>query len=170
MPELAYKFLGSGRVGRFSGVTWPEPGEWVEAEGPLRPCRSGVHGVERRTMCEWLDDELWRLELDGELLRVDGVTVARRGRLVSRVDGWGAEAARTFARACAERLRERAGEVALFGPYAQGAAAAIEAGTNPRLAAVVSYSARRAAELAEPGGWESELGWQTTFLAERLAL
>lgn len=168
--EPAFKFLASGCVGRFSGFAWPGPGEWVEAEGPLQPCRSGIHGVGRDRVCEWLDDELWRVELDGDLLRLDGVIVARRGRLVSRVDAWNADAATDFARACAERLRERAGAVALFGPYAQGAAAAIGAGTRPRLAAVVSYSARRAAGLAEHGGWDAELRWQASLLADRVGL
>ena len=32
---MAYKFLSSDRVGLFSGVRWPEPGTWLEADAEV---------------------------------------------------------------------------------------------------------------------------------------
>src|SRR5919199_6253693 len=116
---LAYKFLARGRVGPFSGFEWPPAGEWVETDGPLAACRNGVHACELDDLPEWLSDELWRVELDGNIERVDGIVVGERGRLVSRVDGWDDAAAREFPAACAARPRGRAGGGARFAPYAE---------------------------------------------------
>ncbi len=76
---IAYKFLQAGRVAPFSGVTWPEDGVYVDAtEGPLAACRNGVHGCRVRDLPYWLDDELWEIELDGEVVEDELKLVARR--------------------------------------------------------------------------------------------
>ena len=81
---IAYKFLREGRVGPFSGVAWPAEGEWLEATGGDGACSPRVHACRVEDLPEWLDHELWRVELDGDV-RVDcGKLVADRGRLVER--------------------------------------------------------------------------------------
>lgn len=107
----AYKFLAHGAVGRFSDFTWPrpegdEPGSWVEAAHQLEDCRHGVHACLPRHLLEWIDDELWEIELDGEITTSDVMVVAGRGRLVARVPGWDAATAQEFADACAWRSRD----------------------------------------------------------------
>ena len=103
---IAYKFLSSDRVGLFSGVRWPEPGSWLEAQGEVERCVSGVHGLHAEGLLGWIDDELWSCELAG-IMEDDGqVIVAERGRLLERVAAWDETAARDFARACATRGRE----------------------------------------------------------------
>ena len=78
---IAYKFLADGRVGPFSHVTWPPEGEWLEATGGDRACSARVHACRLEDLPEWMDHELWRVELDGDV-RVDcGKLVADRGRL-----------------------------------------------------------------------------------------
>ena len=166
----AYKFLADGRTGPFSGFAWPPPGEWVEADGPVDVCRRGVHACEVGDLPEWLSDELWRIELEGEIARTGEILVAERGRLVSRVDGWDEAAASDFARACAERLRERAKRDGRFASYAEDAANTIEAAADPRRTALVSFMARHAAAEVEPGGWQAERKWQSRLLADRLGL
>jgi hypothetical protein len=167
-----YKFLRAGRVGQFSGFEWPEPGAWVEASAALDPCREGVHAVTPEGLPEWVDDELWRVELDGETTRVGAVLVGERGRLVSRVDAWDEAAAAEFADACVARLGERAKKDARFGGYAQSAQRVVEGGADadPRFVPLVGYILRHAAEDAERGGWERELAWQARFLGGRLGL
>jgi hypothetical protein len=168
----AYKFLRAGRVGRFSGFEWPQPGEWVEASAGLDPCREGVHVVTPDGLPEWLDDELWRVEVAGETTSVGPVLVAERGRLVSRVDAWDEAAAAEFADACVARLAERAEEDARLEGYAQSAQRVVEGGAaaDPRFVPLVGFILRHAAEDAGRGGWERELAWQARFLAERLGL
>ncbi|HET8607415.1 MAG TPA: hypothetical protein VFL66_10365 [Gaiellaceae bacterium] len=108
----AYKFLAAGAVGRFSDVPWPQPplegdAEWLEADGPPEQCRHGVHACEVDRLLDWIDEELWEVELDGVAER-EPLLVAARGRLRRRVPGWDEDAARDFADACAERVREHA--------------------------------------------------------------
>jgi hypothetical protein len=109
---IAAKFLGRGGVGLFSGFGWPlpvagEPGAWVEVEGPLEPGRNGIHACRPQDLTDWIDDELWAVELDGELEEREATVVARRGRLLRRVEAWTPDAARAFAEACLWRTRDR---------------------------------------------------------------
>ena len=104
---IAYKFLSADRVGLFSGVSWPEPGTWLEADAEeVERCRSGIHALHAEGLLGWIDDELWTCELAG-IVEDDGqVLVAQRGRLLERVTAWNDAAARDFSRACAARGRE----------------------------------------------------------------
>ncbi len=99
-----YKFLAEGGVGRFSNVRWPTD-EWIEAGGELEDCRIGVHALLLPQLLDWLDDELWEIELGGEVVEHEAMVVAERGRLVRRIDAWDAAAAQAFADACAWRAR-----------------------------------------------------------------
>ncbi len=121
---IAYKFLREGRVGPFSGVRWPHPGEWLPAEATgARACEARVHACRADDLPEWMDAELWRVELDGDV-RVDcGKLVADRGRLVERVATWDAGLMAAFAEACALRARD----AALLVLSADGAAGAAHA-------------------------------------------
>ena len=103
---IAYKFLSPDRVGLFSGVRWPEPGTWLEADGEVERCVSGIHALHAEGLLGWIDDELWTCELAG-IVEDDGCElVAERGRLLEHVAAWDETAARDFARACAARGRE----------------------------------------------------------------
>jgi hypothetical protein len=103
----AFKFTCRGAVGAFSGVAWPAPGEWLEAGGD-ELCRSAVHACRVEDLPWWLDEELWEVELDGVGAAGRHKLSARRGRLVRRIEGWDADAAREFSEACAWRAHRRA--------------------------------------------------------------
>jgi hypothetical protein len=110
---IAFKFLERGAVGRFSGVAWPQPsadqpGDWVTATDEVRQCYDGVHASRTEDLLNWLDDELWKVELDGDICVHDGMLVARRGRLLRRVDAWSEQTASAFAADCVLRARHRA--------------------------------------------------------------
>jgi hypothetical protein len=107
----AYKVLGDGRS-RFTGWEWPlpqgdAPGAWVHASpGPVALCANGIHACTVEQLPQWLGDELWIIELDGELLRTEAALVASRGRLVAPVGEWDAGRRRAFAQDCAQRARQ----------------------------------------------------------------
>jgi hypothetical protein len=106
----AYKFLAHGGKGRFSDYRWPLPaeggfGDWVDAGEELEDCRTGVHACTPRQLLGWIDDELWEIELDGEIIERDAMIVAQRGRLLARVTAWDEATAQEFADACAWRAR-----------------------------------------------------------------
>ena len=73
---IAYKFLNAGAVGLFSRLAWPMPhdavpGAWVEAEGPLEVCRNGIHACGPGGLIEWIDSELWRVELGEPVMKTE---------------------------------------------------------------------------------------------------
>jgi hypothetical protein len=164
----ALKFLRPGRVGPFSKVTWPQPGEWLEAEEHPELCRAGIHALLPDRLAPWIAEELWRVELEGARALAPGVVVAPRGRLVSRVEEWNDETAREFARACAAHVADapsgRAAE------YAADAQASAEEAAADFTATTVGYMAAHSAEAARPGGFAEERRWQSQWLAERLGV
>jgi len=105
---VAYKFLGSGRIGLFSRFSWPEPGTWVQAGGGVGLCRSGIHACRTQDLPWWLADELWEIELR-DPIRVDGhKVVATAGCLRAPVQAWTPACAQEYGEACAWRARDRA--------------------------------------------------------------
>lgn len=99
----AYKFLRAGSVGPFTGFRW-EPGQWVETDRAA-PCETGVHACRVDDLPYWCSDELWEIELDGDVVSAGYKVVASRGRLVRRVEAWHKVAAQELADAAAARSR-----------------------------------------------------------------
>lgn len=129
---IAFKFLRAGRVARFSGVRWPAGGSWLAADGPLEPCVNGIHACPRDALAYWLDEELWTVELDGEITDGETVLIARRGRLLEPCASW-PSVATELAVASAERARrlsERAGGDARIAALAQEATDSASVGTS----------------------------------------
>jgi hypothetical protein len=99
----AHKFLRAGAIAPFTGFRW-QPGRWVDA-GEAVPCERGVHACRVEDLPFWTNDELWEVELSGDVLVAGRKLVASSGRLVRRVDAWTAAAARELAEAAAARAR-----------------------------------------------------------------
>ena len=67
-----------------------------------------MHACRVEDLPEWMDHELWRVELDGDV-RVDcGKLVADRGRLLELVHAWDLDLMVAYAEACALRARDAA--------------------------------------------------------------
>lgn len=110
-----YKFLARGAVGPFSGRPWPSPqaighpGGWMAA-ARLEPCRSGLHLCRPTDLPLWLCEELYTVEVEGEVLVHDSFVLVHRARLVDRVDAWRRDTASAFSRDCALHVRDLAAE------------------------------------------------------------
>jgi hypothetical protein len=109
----AYKFLGTGAIGLYSGFRWPtpsstKPGAWMEVAGILELGANGVHACAPDELLNWIDDELWLVELAGQIDKRDGVLLARRGRLLRRLERWNESTARVFVGDCVMRARDAA--------------------------------------------------------------
>lgn len=152
---IAYKFLGPGGRALFSGRRWPlpaaEPGAWVEATGPLDPCRNGVHACEPLDLPYWISQELWEVELDGEQIRGPQALIARRGRLVRQIEAWNPENARSFAQQCRARAQAFAATLPLeqhddAGEFLATASSTFEAGNY----AVTAYASAMAFTVRAP--------------------
>lgn len=171
MSKRAFKFTHEGATSPFTGYAWPR-GEWVEAEGDIALCANGIHACRVEALPRWIDDELWRIEVDGVHEELDGVLVARRGRLVERIDSWDAATARELARACAQRARDLAAKLSedpTLHALAKDIAANAERSdrSGPALA---MYGTAHAFELAAAGGYRDERRRQADWLRERLGL
>jgi hypothetical protein len=186
---LAFKFLASGSVGLFSGYLWPVPergeeGAWVGVDGNVEACATGVHACRLGVgLLDWIDDELWRIELEDAVDVADDVVLAARGRLVSRIDAWDADAARAFASACKRRASE------LASPEFAADAASLLTGGRPETGAmpsadgpptpgaiaanvafVVAHAVAMAGTEAYEDGYLAERRWQLEWLADHLNL
>jgi hypothetical protein len=144
---IAFKFLQAGRVAPFSGETWPEDG-LVEATGPLVPCRNGVHGCRLEHLPYWLDEELWEIELEGEVVEDELKLLGRRGRLVQRIDAWDEETRRAFAQMCLGRVVHHAARE-LHDSGLEAPAARLAEAAEP---AEIAAAARAAVAAAATGG------------------
>lgn len=105
---IAYKFLRAGRVGAFSGFRWPAPGRWVRVSDTVAMCREGIHACRVRDLPWWLAEELWEIELGGDVQPDEHKVIARAGRLRSRVEAWTPGCATEYGVACAWRARGHA--------------------------------------------------------------
>lgn len=165
----AYKVLVGGRSG-FIGWRWPlpdgdRPGEWVVAQGPLGLCVNGIHASTVDQLPQWLGDEIWELELDGEVLHTEPALVARRARLIGQVGEWNEPARLAFCRDCAARARQ------LAASYPSGAelfTGKIEPFTERGMAAAVGYWTALLTGESETGR-RSGTDYDDAFARERAA-
>jgi hypothetical protein len=171
VTELAYKFTLPGARSPFTGFVWPV-GEWVEADGEIALCRSGFHACRPDALPRWLNDELWLVELDEIEEERDGLLLARRARLLVRVDAWNEETARELARSCAAVIAQLAAEHPhddLLQRRAQ-MIPEIADGPDPSAAALAMYTTAHAADEIAPGSYWVERRRQAEWLRERLQL
>ena len=165
---VAYKFLRPGRMGPFTHAAWPAPGGWLDADGPPELCRCGIHALLPRALPRWMTEELWQVELEGVEPRDDGIVLARRARLVTRIAGWSDELAGAYSADVVAHLpAARAGIARSRAADVVAASANVRADTS---AAEVGHMAAMAAEAVEPAGYDRERLRQAAWLAGRLGL
>lgn len=168
MMTAAYKFLRPGRMGPFTHAAWPAPGGWLDAGGPPELCRRGIHALLPPALPRWMTEELWQVELEDAEPRDDGIVLARRGRLVSRVAAWSDETAAAYAADVVAHLPEsKNGLARARGNDVVALSANVRADTT---AAAVGHMAAMAAEAVEPGGYDRERQRQAAWLADLLRL
>ena len=117
----------------------------------------------------WCGDELWEVELDGEVVSAGRKVVAPRGRLVRRIQAWTKAAAQQFgdeAAARARSLSDAKPRDAMLRAYAEDA----ERRAGQGKAYVATFIASVAAEHAVgPAGRDAERAAQTDWFRRLLA-
>ncbi|MEY4508467.1 MAG: hypothetical protein RLZZ450_589 [Pseudomonadota bacterium] len=177
----AFKFLGVGARARFGRVAWPiptsgEPAAWVRVALPLKPCVRGVHACRQSDLPFWIDDELWRIELDGQIVHGKSMVVAERGRLLARVPRWDASLREELALFCRERtqavatraLAEGRADAVAARRFLDDVTALGELGQVATAAYIAAVAARCDSELSAEDAYLAERAVQSAWLAERL--
>jgi hypothetical protein len=106
-----FKFLEDDGTSVWSATRWPlpsadAPGAWVDS-GEVRACRAGVHACRFEELAYWMRATMWEIELGGDIVEARHKVIARRGRLLRRIDGYPA-AVRELGTVAAWRTRDRA--------------------------------------------------------------
>jgi hypothetical protein len=175
---LGYKFLRHGAVGPTTGVAWPQPsddgpGAWMEAEGPLAMCQSGVHVLRLEDLAHWLHEELWLVEYAGETLPGIDCIVARRARLVRRIAAWQEGVADRFAVAARDHLVALAPQAsAALRPVVDGIIGDASRHLPRHNVALAAFCAAvGVSKLADDArlGYRNERAWQSEWLVQHLA-
>ena len=147
--------LAAGRVGR--------------GRGRHRPLRERHPRLPPGALPRWIDDELWLVELDEVEEEHDGVLIARRARLLERIEAWDAETSPSSlapvqrVREVAERSRD---------PLVQGRAemiAAIADGPDPSATALAMYTTAHTFDDVD-GSYYQERRRQAAWLRDHLQL
>jgi hypothetical protein len=99
---IGYCFLGEGAVG-LDGCAWPipvagAPGAWVAGDH-ARACLVGE-------LPYWIDDELWIVELTGDIEQTGHLRRGTAGRLLAEVVTWDATTADAFVESALNRIRD----------------------------------------------------------------
>ena len=89
------KSLNKDNVGQHSGFDFTDylpigrrPGKWLPKVENIELCASGYHCFESKDLLEWMDDQLFEVELRGETIDGDAKTVGQQMRFVRRFDDW----------------------------------------------------------------------------------
>jgi len=118
----------------------------------------GVVAYRAGDLPNWAGDELWTVELDGDVTERKHSVAAARGRVIERIATWDRAAAAAFVDACLTRRPELD----------------TDPGGNPCTAAYIA--AHAAGTVAEEAGgsyadaYEAERAWQSAWLDDRLGL
>ena len=103
-----YKFLTADNKGKFSEYDFTQylpdrdkPGKWLrKIDNPVL-CEKGYHCFMPEHILEWIEAQLFEVEINGRHVHGDDKTVVQKMRLLRKVDVWNDKTARLFACYCA---------------------------------------------------------------------
>jgi hypothetical protein len=132
-----------------------KPGEWMpEIEGELELCANGYHICRPQDLIYWLDEAIFEVEFEGEIVEGYDKCVVRKARLVRKLETWNENTMRLFAADCAEHVlhhfeKEYPAQAArYYASKSEMVAAMVEAGDAAR-AAQTKWQADRLMEYLE---------------------
>lgn len=171
-----------GGTGAWPLPTDDGPGEWRTVEGPLVPCRNGLHLMRAGDLRTWVcEGVLWEAEVKPrcEVIDHSDKIVVRSARLVRRVAAIDRRLRVTWAADCAEHVlpvwetrypRDPRPRQAI--EAARGWVAATTSIEDTRAAADAAYAAAAdaAAYTAAAAAAAAERDWQSRRLAELLGI
>ena len=182
---MKYKALMKNGIGPYSNFQWPlpkngKPGKWVHTKGEIVICENGIHYCESELqLLDWLQEEIYEIEVKGKTIRDDDKSASRSGRLVRKLDTWNERTARLFACDCAEHVLHIFHEkypddmrpdeaIETARRYAEGQATEQELEAAYRAAYSAAYRAAYRAWAASWAARDTEKQWQAGRLGSYL--
>ena len=166
---IAYKFLRRDGTSVFAEFRWPladgRPGAWVEAS--VEPCHSGIHACRLADLPLWVNDQLYEIELDGDIVEEPTKVVASRARLLRRVEAWDDDRRASYTRMCAARALELARSTS---PPLHDWEAVVEPSLPEGPALLGFVAARISEEISGVAAYDAERARQADWLAQYLGL
>jgi len=108
---MLYKSIRSDNKGVYSDFDFSpylphdgQPGEWLPKVDYLSICRSGWHYTDEDNIIEWLNDQIFEVEVRGEEIHDRDKHASQEMRMVRKYEGWNERTARLFACDCAEHV------------------------------------------------------------------
>jgi hypothetical protein len=151
-----FKVTGTNGSAHHGGFGKWTKNRWRSVSGEVVPCENGLHLCRRQDLIDWLGPVIWRAEYDGELIEQADKVVARRARVVERIDNWNERTARLFAADCAERVLPIFEEAVPGDGRPRKAIKAARAYANGEIAAAARDAARAAAwDAAWAAAWDA---------------
>jgi hypothetical protein len=90
-----YKFLTGENKGEYSGFDYSDylprrgkPGKWLPKIKELYMCESGYHVCLKKDLQNWLNDDLYVVEIRGGMIDGDDKVAAEQMRFIKKVEGW----------------------------------------------------------------------------------
>lgn len=99
-----YKVLAVGRKSCHGGRMVWEPFHWYEISGDLIPCQNGFHLCRPEDLLDWLQEEIWKGQVQRGWVYGDGKIVAEKARITWQCLGWNNRTARLFAADCVQNV------------------------------------------------------------------
>jgi len=97
-----YKVLAKGQRSCYGGNHVWKVEKWCEVQGELIPCQNGFHFCRPENLLDWICEEIWEAECEGEVIDSGDKLVARKARITRQCAEWNETSARLFACDCAQ--------------------------------------------------------------------
>ena len=102
-----YKTLTEEHKGPYSNFNFAkylpkddQPGPWLPSRRGLKLCKKGYHVTDANHLLEWLQAEIWEVEVKGKCLEDDNKSSHSSIRFVRQITTWNDRIARLFAVWC----------------------------------------------------------------------
>jgi hypothetical protein len=106
-----YKALTKDNRGTYSDYDFTDylpkngkPGKWLPKVETLDMCASGYHYAKQSDIIDWLNEQIFEVEVKGKTIKGDNKSAAQQIRFVRKCAKWNDKSARLFACDCAERV------------------------------------------------------------------
>ena len=106
-----YKFLTEHNTGAYSEFDYSEylpkgnkPGKWLPKVEKIELCSRGYHACKKADVLDWLNAQMFEVELRGETIEDATKIVAQQMRIVKKITTWNDKTARLAACDIAETV------------------------------------------------------------------